>query len=96
VYCRAKIDLMLLRQAPLSLEARQQPHAEVHNWVKAGHGRGEPVTVALALPTQQTPLCGPLTAKLVYRLPMSGGLGAPILNASSVIPNPARVRSRES
>jgi glycosyltransferase involved in cell wall biosynthesis len=95
VYCRAKIDIMLLQQAPLSLDTRKKLYAEVHNLVKGAHERGESATLTLPLLTQQTRMCGPLNAKLVYTLPKAGGNGRPAVNASSVVPNPARFRQRE-
>ena len=95
VYCRAKVDLMLLLQAPLSLDIRRQLYGEVHHLVTSSHENGQPMILTLPLLTHQTRKCGPLNAKLVYTLPKPGGEGRPAFNASSVIPNPARFRQRE-
>jgi glycosyltransferase involved in cell wall biosynthesis len=95
VYCRAKIDLMLLYQAPLGLDVRKRLYAQIHTSVKAAHERGQPVTITLPLPTQLTRVCGPVNAKLVYTLPKPAGAGRRIFHVSSIIPNRARFRQRE-
>ena len=95
VYCRAKIDLMLLLQAPLSLDIRRQLYAEVHHLVTSSHQNGRPMTLTLPLLPHQTRICGPMEAKLVYTLPKPGGEGRPTITASSFVPNPARFRQRE-
>jgi hypothetical protein len=95
VYCRAKIDLMLLLQEQLSLDVRKRLYAQVHKKVSAAYNAGQPVTLVLPLVTQQTRMCGPLNAKLVYTLPTPRGYGRPIVNASSIIPSRAHFRRRE-
>jgi glycosyltransferase involved in cell wall biosynthesis len=96
VYCRAKIDLMLLYQEPLTLDVRRQLYAKVRMSVKTAHESGQPITLVFPLPTQQTRLCGPLDAKLVYTLPKPGGNGKPVIDGSSFIPKRARFRQRQS
>jgi glycosyltransferase involved in cell wall biosynthesis len=95
VYCRAKIDLMLLQQGPMSLHVRKRLYAQVQTSVKGAYETGQPVTIAVPLPTEQTRMCGPLNAKLSYTLPRPSGNGEPASNASSLIRNRPHFRRRE-
>jgi glycosyltransferase involved in cell wall biosynthesis len=93
VYCRAKIDLMQLLHVPLDLDVRRRLYNQVHTSVLAARDRDKPMTLVLPFTTQQTRLCGPLEAKLVYTLPRPRGDGRPNNSAGSVIPRRPR-RSR--
>ena len=96
VYCRAKIDLMLLCQGPLDLDRRKHLYETVHKLVEPAHRSGQPVSLTLPFATHQTRVCGPLNAKLVYTLPKPRGAGRPVLHVSGIVPNPARFRQRQS
>jgi len=95
VYCRAKIDLMQVTHGPLALEYRKKLYAEVHSLVMAARDSGKPMTIVLPFRTQETRLCGPLEAKLVYTLPRPRGEGHPNHNAGSVVPGRRRVRKEQ-
>lgn len=96
VYCRAKIDLMQILHVPLDLDVRRRLYAQVHDKVIAARTSGDPMTLVLPLPTQQSRLCGALKAALVYTLPNPRGDGDPNLNAAgSVIPSRPRWRRRD-
>jgi hypothetical protein len=90
VYCRAKIDLMLLSRAPVPLDARRRLYEEVRAAVLAGWETGKPVELAVPFLTQETRMCGPLEARLSYALPRPRGDGRPSPTAGSVIPRPPR------
>ena len=59
VYCRAKIDLMLLQQGPLSLDVRKRLHTQIHAAVKAAHNSGKPVTLGSPACDATDPLLRP-------------------------------------
>jgi glycosyltransferase involved in cell wall biosynthesis len=86
VYCRAKIDLSLLRHGPVPLDERRRLYADVRAAVLDGHATGRPVEISVPFLTQETRACGPLEAKLVYALPRPCGEGEPRQDAGSVIP----------
>jgi glycosyltransferase involved in cell wall biosynthesis len=75
VYCRAKIDLMLLQQAPPALDVRKQLYAKVHAAVTAARGSGKPLAIEVPFRTEDTRACGPLQVKLTYTLPQPLGDG---------------------
>jgi glycosyltransferase involved in cell wall biosynthesis len=96
VYCRVKIELMLIHQSPLNLDVRKRLYDLVRSSVTAAREKGEAVTMSFPLPSQLTRACGPLNAKLVYTLPRPGSVGGkPIITTGSFIPNPARFRQRQ-
>lgn len=95
VYCRAKLDVMLLQQGPMKLPVRERLYAQVERSVKAAHRTGQPVTLSIPLPAQQTRMCGPMNAKLVYNLPTPSGNGTLDSDASSLIRNRPHFRRRE-
>jgi hypothetical protein len=86
VYCRAKLDLMTLRRAPVSLEVRRRLYEQIRAAVLDGHRTGRPVNITIPFLTQETRLCGPVEARLVYTLPRPRGDGHPKQGAGSVIP----------
>jgi hypothetical protein len=90
VYCRAKIDLSLLRRGPLPLDLRRRLYEQVRAAVLDGHRTGKPVQITLPFMKQETRLCGPIEARLVYTLPRPRGDGRPKQTAGSVIPQPPR------
>lgn len=92
VYCRAKIDLMLLHQTPLPLDVRKQLYARVHAAVMAARESGKPTTIAVPYLTEDTRACGPLEGRLVYTLPNPRGDGRPHATAASLIPKPLQKR----
>lgn len=77
VYCRAKIDLMLLQRQQLDVDTRRQLYDHVLGAVTKAHESGQPVTISLPLVTQETRACGPLETRLVYSLPHPRGNGRP-------------------
>lgn len=95
VYCRAKIDLMQLLHVPIELDMRRKLYKQVHTLVLAARNSDKPMTLVLPFTTQQTRVCGPLEAKLVYTLPKPRGDGRPNLSAGSVIPNRPQRSRRE-
>jgi glycosyltransferase involved in cell wall biosynthesis len=95
VYGRAKIDLMLLRHTPLSLEARKELYTQVHAAVMSARESGKPMTIAVPYVTEYTRACGPLEGRLVYALPNPRGDGAPSATIGSLIPRPLQ-RRRET
>lgn len=87
VYCRAKLDLMLLRREPVPLEVRTRLYAQVRTAVLDGRKTGKPLQITVPFMTQHTRMCGPLEAKLVYQLPNPRGEGRPWTGeGTSVIP----------
>lgn len=95
VYCRAKIDLMLLSHTQLSLDARKELYAQVHAAVMAARDSGKPMTIAVPYLAEATRACGPLEGKLVYTLPKPRGDGRPNATIGSLIPKPLQ-RRRET
>jgi hypothetical protein len=89
VYCRAKIDLMLLQHQPLSLDARQRLYAQVRSAVMAARDSAKPMNIGLTFLTQDTRSCGPLECKLLYTLPQPQGDGRPKTRTSPLIPKQA-------
>jgi glycosyltransferase involved in cell wall biosynthesis len=75
VYCRAKIDLILLQQKELELNVRRRLYDKVRAAVIEARDSGKPMMIALPLMTQQTRACGPLETRLVYSLPEPHGSG---------------------
>lgn len=75
VYCRAKIDLMLLQRQPLELDVRRRLYAQVHAAVMEARETGKPIAITLPLLTQETRACGPLETRLVYTLRQPRGNG---------------------
>ena len=55
VYCRAKIDLMLLQHTPLALDVRKELYAQVHAAVMTARESGKPVTLAVPLSDARRP-----------------------------------------
>mgnify|MGYP003575445258 CR=1 FL=1 len=95
VYCRAKIDLMLLNHTQLSLDARKELYTQVHAAVMAARESGKPMTIAVPYLAEPTRACGPLEGKLVYTLPNPRGDGRPNATIGSLIPKPLQ-RRRET
>jgi glycosyltransferase involved in cell wall biosynthesis len=94
VYCRAKIDLMLLWHRALGLDARKRLYAQVHTAVMEARDSGKPMTIALPFMTEQTRACGPLEGRLVYTLPKPRGDGHR-KTSGSLIPKPLQRRRKE-
>ena len=92
VYCRAKIDLMLLQHTPVGLEMRKRLYAEVRAAVMKARDIGKPMAIALPFMTQDTRACGPLETKLVYTLPRPRGDGTPKADAGSLLARALRRR----
>ena len=92
VYCRAKIDLMLLRHTPLPLDARKELYAQVHAAVMAARENGKPMTITVPYLTEDTRACGPLEGRLVYTLPRPRGDRRPNATIGSLIPKPLQRR----
>jgi len=88
VYCRAKIDLMLLRHTPLSLDARKELYTQVHAAVMAARESGKQTTISVPYLMEDTRACGPLEGRLVYTLPNPRGDGRPNATIGSLIPKP--------
>jgi len=85
IYCRAKIDLMLLQHTSPGLGMRKSLYAQVVAAVTNARDSGKPATLAFPLMTEETRACGPLEARLVYTLPQPQGDGAPKANAGSLV-----------
>jgi glycosyltransferase involved in cell wall biosynthesis len=78
VYCRAKIDLMLLgHHRPLDLDMRRKLYAKVQAAVIEARETARPTTIRVPFLIQETRACGPIEAKLVYTLPRPLGDGRP-------------------
>jgi hypothetical protein len=89
VYCRAKIDLSLLQRGPLALDLRRRLYEQVRAVVIEGYESGEASQITLAFLVEETRLCGPLEARLVYTLPRPRGDGGPNVEAASLVPRMA-------
>jgi len=96
LYCRAKIDLMVLQHAPPGLEMRKKLYAQVHAAVTNARESGKPLTIALPFMAEETRACGPLEAKLVYTLPRPRGDGTPRADAGSLVASFLRRRRPKS
>ena len=92
VYCRAKIDLMLLQHRRIGLEVRKRLYAQVQTAIMKARDADTPVTIALPYMKQDTRACGPLEARIVYSLPRPRGDGGPRTVTGSLIPKPQRRR----
>jgi hypothetical protein len=90
VYCRAKLDLMLLRRGPLPLAMREKLYEQVRHGVLGSRQSGQPLRISVPFLAQQTRACGPLEASLLYTLPKPQGEGQPRNYADSVIPAPSQ------
>ena len=95
VYCRAKIDLMLLQHRPLGLDVRKRLYAQVHAAVMEAIDSGKPMSITLPFMTEDTRACGPLEARLVYALPRPRGDGTPKATTGSLIPAPVGRRRQK-
>ncbi len=91
VYCRAKIDLMILRQILPDLDSRKQLYAKVHAAVTMARSTGQPLAIEVPFRAHETRMCGPLQTKLVYTMPKPRGDGVPKSTGSLV----ARLRPRQ-
>lgn len=89
VYCRAKIDLSLVRQAPVPLDVRRRLYDQIRASVLKAHETGEPLQITVPFMSQDTRACGPLEARLLYVLPRPRGEGTPKVGGNtSLIPRP--------
>ncbi len=69
VYCRAKYDLMLLKQGNLPHQMRAKLYDKLYHATLEAHADGEPLEIGIPLYEFDTEVCGPLEARLHYRLP---------------------------
>lgn len=92
VYCRAKIDLMMLQHRQIALDVRQRLYAQVRAAISEARNGDTPMTIALPYMKQDTRACGPLEARIVYTLPRPRGDGGPRSVTGSLIPRPQRRR----
>jgi glycosyltransferase involved in cell wall biosynthesis len=79
VYCRAKWDLMRQSGRNLPRSLRQRLYEQFYKAVIDAHAKGKPIELGIPLYRENTWSCGPLEARLVYRLPQPRGNTAPNL-----------------
>jgi glycosyltransferase involved in cell wall biosynthesis len=77
VYCRAKFDLMLIKQGNLPLQARTKLYDRLYRATLEAQADGEPLEFGIPLYEIDTLGCGPLEARIVYRLPKPRGSPPP-------------------
>ena len=77
IYCRAKFDLMLVQQGNLPRQIRAKLYDKLHTATLEAHADGEPLEIGIPLYEEDTQCCGPLEARLVYRLPRPRGNSQP-------------------
>jgi len=73
VYCRAKLDLMLFNQGNLPHQMRAKLYDRLYRATLEAHADGEPLEIGIPLYEFDTEGCGPLEARLHYRLPKPRG-----------------------
>jgi glycosyltransferase involved in cell wall biosynthesis len=73
IYCRAKLDLMQLKLGNLRRESRIELYNKVYRATLAAHESGQPLEISIPLYREPTRSCGPLEARLIYRLPHPRG-----------------------
>ena len=69
VYCRAKLDLMLLKRGSLRRETRVELYNKLYQATLTACGSGQPLEISITAYREETLSGGPLEARLVYRLP---------------------------
>jgi hypothetical protein len=74
VYCRAKLDIMLLQQTGVPLERRRVLYELVRAAVLEGWESARPVQIVVPYLTQETRGCGVMEARLLYTLPDPRGV----------------------
>jgi glycosyltransferase involved in cell wall biosynthesis len=89
VYCRAKIDRIVLQHGPMGLNARKRLYTQIRAAVIEAHDADKPVAIALPIRTEETRMCGTIRTKLVYTLAQPRGDGRPRKDIGSVIPKNA-------
>jgi glycosyltransferase involved in cell wall biosynthesis len=73
VYCRAKFDLMLIKQGNLPHQMRATLYNKLYSATLEAHADGQPLEIGIPLYEMDTKGCGPLEARLFYRLPHPRG-----------------------
>jgi hypothetical protein len=73
IYCHIKWDLMKLKQRNLPLETRAGMYEKLRHQILAAHADGEPLEMSIPVYREDTWCCGPLDARIVYRLPQPRG-----------------------
>jgi hypothetical protein len=74
VYCRAKLDLMIIKQGNLPQQMRAKLYDRLYHATLEAHADGEPLEIGIPLYEFDTQGCGPLEARLYYRLPRPRGI----------------------
>lgn len=93
VYCRAKLDLMMLRHEPVPLEVRRRLYDQIGQAVRRSRETGQPLTINVPVMTEETRACGPIQAQLTYQLPRPRGDGQPNPRGASLVPAGLRAAS---